>query len=520
MAIASPALARRFDSRFAVALGLLILLLAVELALFWVGYQGSDDQAYAEGGFGWLEHFPYVGDSHWTLRHTIVLPIALSFRLLGISEFALALVNVVYLVAFLAVNFFCLRRYFGDAMALTASFIAATVPMFVVGATYVNTDVAELFFIALAAWLFLGAGDDPAHAGPRLIVAGIAAGLGFLTRETTLALLVAWGVTFLFRPLLPRRLYWLMAVGFLAIVALDMAYLWHFAGDPLYRFHIDAHHDHVDRAADVARVHASGALFDLEGNLSVSVWLDPILVLLVTQKYALLFWAAVPAMAATLRKNNLGCDQARVLRFLALLFVVWVLFIGLNAEILYISPRYYLVTAWIASVFVGYWLVALWDDRRRLVGAAIVLALLGGDFACLSVENIDPRYGERQLARLAASHNETIYADPQTARRAGLLLRIDGAAGRVKDASPQPGALYLYNPDAFAACRASFRCNDDMTGYAPRADWIALEHDAPRPRLMGRIVAATGLASLLPAPVLKKLLVGAPGVTLYRVPPG
>ena len=54
-----------------------VLLVAVAMMAFgWVGYYGSDDISYAAGGRGWLYDFPYVGDSHWTLRHTVVVPMA------------------------------------------------------------------------------------------------------------------------------------------------------------------------------------------------------------------------------------------------------------------------------------------------------------------------------------------------------------------------------------------------------------------------------------------------------------
>src|SRR5262245_5810108 len=59
-----------------VAVILIVALIMLDLA--WVGYVGTDDQSYARGALGWLYTFPYVGDTHWALRHPIVIPLALS----------------------------------------------------------------------------------------------------------------------------------------------------------------------------------------------------------------------------------------------------------------------------------------------------------------------------------------------------------------------------------------------------------------------------------------------------------
>ena len=53
------------------------------LAAFHVGFQASDDINYLVGALGWLNSFPYVGNSHWTLRHTITLPTAAFIQILG-----------------------------------------------------------------------------------------------------------------------------------------------------------------------------------------------------------------------------------------------------------------------------------------------------------------------------------------------------------------------------------------------------------------------------------------------------
>ena len=66
------------------------------LSVFHVGFQASDDINYLVGALGWLDSFPYVGNSHWTLRHTITLPTAAFIQLFGMNGLAASLSNMLY----------------------------------------------------------------------------------------------------------------------------------------------------------------------------------------------------------------------------------------------------------------------------------------------------------------------------------------------------------------------------------------------------------------------------------------
>ena len=44
-----------------------------------------------------------------------------------------------------------------------------------------------------------------------------------------------YGICFLFRPMMPRRFYFIMAFGFIVVDGAQIAYLWAKTGDPLYR---------------------------------------------------------------------------------------------------------------------------------------------------------------------------------------------------------------------------------------------------------------------------------------------
>src|SRR5262249_23718765 len=100
----------------------------VLLAVFYTGFISTDDASYVSGALGWLKHFPYVGVSHWTLRHTITIPTALSVFALGLSEFAVNLPNMLYFLGFLALNAYFVTRYFGRQAAIVTLLLLMTMP--------------------------------------------------------------------------------------------------------------------------------------------------------------------------------------------------------------------------------------------------------------------------------------------------------------------------------------------------------------------------------------------------------
>src|SRR5262245_21355252 len=120
---------------WAAAIGISAVVLGVIAATF-IGFQASDDASYLDGALGWTKHFPYVGSNHWTLRHTITLPAAASVSLLGLNEFAVAFPTIAYFICFLCVNGYFVTKFLGMRAALLITLLIATMPGFVVLATY------------------------------------------------------------------------------------------------------------------------------------------------------------------------------------------------------------------------------------------------------------------------------------------------------------------------------------------------------------------------------------------------
>jgi Dolichyl-phosphate-mannose-protein mannosyltransferase len=500
----------------AVLLGfLLLVVLPAVLAFFFVGFQASDDINYLNGALGWLDHFPYVGDDHWTLRHTITIPTALAISVFGLNEFAVAFAGMAYFAAFVWVNAYFTWRYLSPAAAVVATALMLTLPGFPIVGTYLSPDVPELFFVSLSFWLFRRALDDDGRMRFWLWC-GLVAGLGYINRPTAAAFPLFVAAMWLVRPSAPRLRYMPMAAAFIAIVGMEWLYLTAMTHQPLYRQNIDLHHDVVDRFASAAEVAGQHRLIDREGNLSLNVWIDPILALFVSQKYVLVFWLSLPGVVAAWRRRREPVFLT--LAMLAGLGLTAFLFVAVNPK-LYLVPRYFIVPAWAAATVAGWWLAGLWTTQRGNLALVVLAVAVGANLLSLSIEDTKPRAAERSLVGWVKKHPDTtVYTDIETRARSEFLFRFAGVSqGKVSDDRPPAGALFFYNAQRVDQCAAAKRCRERANDFRPAASWkVEATLEAPlRPGVA--LLRALGLRGLLPADITRRLFEPAGNVVVYRV---
>jgi hypothetical protein len=485
------------------------------LSLFFVGFQASDDANYLSGALGWLEHFPFIGDSHWTLRHTITLPTAAAVAILGLDRFPVSLSNICYFEALLLVNGYFTCRYFGLTCALIVAFLMLTIPGFLVVSTYLNPDIAEVFFTTTAFWCLTVALESERKAWQWFAV-GVVAGLGFLNRQTAVAFVIYAALLFAIRPGARRSRYVLIACAFLMVVGGEWLLLTVGTGDPLYRTRVDFNHDPVDRFAEAARVSAEGLWIDKEGNISVNVFIDPILNLFVSQKYALIFWAAIPALICIWRQPK--SDAIRILAGVAGLGAVSFLFVAANPK-LYLVPRYFASTAWAAIMLTGWWLAQLWSAGQRGRAGLVATLLVGANAAALSVENLHPRAAEQSLVRwVQAQPGEKIFTDIETRMRSDYFFRFARLpSGVVIAEAPPVGARYFYSANRIQQCAKAPRCREHMAKFQPNPRWEVIERiEAPR-RPGGQLISALHMEKMLPSDIAKKLVAPVDEIVIYKV---
>lgn len=488
---------------------ILALLSVAVLTFAWVGHIGSDDQIYLAAAEKWLTEAPVVGNTHWSNRLTLVLPLAGVVGLFGASELNTVLVTTAYFAALLVLSYVFLRRFFGTVVGLVGTAFLLLTPLFAVQATIAGVDVIEAFFCAASLWLFLAAAGSP-RAKTLLFVAGLAAGLTLLTRLTGGGLIIFYAILFLLGSLHPRRLYWIMAAGVAVVVGADALYNVLMTGDPLHRFNV-AVGSHGGLGA------IKGDFGADSGNVSHDRWIAPLLALLVNQEFGLLYYLVIPAAWMTARSQQLSDRQRQMARLLAGFLLVWFLWIGYGGAIRPL-PRYFSATTYVAVVLVAVWLVLVLPAFSRIFAGLVAAGLVATNVLCVMVENRNPLFGERALADYAAATDEIVYTDPRTARKADRFLTWAGVdADRVRPDPPSAGGLFFHYPKNADTGATHQRARFDPALYVPGADWPEVARIDPPPRVLGILLSALQADRVLPSGIFNRLAQPNPAAVVYRV---
>ncbi|WP_156678057.1 ArnT family glycosyltransferase [Sphingomonas profundi] len=463
---------------------LLALLGAVALAIGWVGFIASDDSLYFAGAMRWLTDGPSPGLDHWSTRFPLILSFAAALRLLGEGFAAFAATAVAWHVALVALAGALAARIGGARAGWIAAILIATMPVIVSHASTVSCDLAEACFLLAGAWLLCaeGGGRD---ALTRALAGGLCFGLAILCRETALLALVAFGPLFLLGRPIDRRLLLAAGIGIALVLGLEMLFQQAMTGDPLHRYALAFNHDdHIDRAAN------------LEGNVLLHPAIDPLLVLLVNDDFALLFWLAAAALGCGALRG-LPAEGRRRLAVLGAMALANFLIVAVLYHKLVLNPRYFTLPAIVAAFVLAVWLARL----PRLPRAALLALTVATNLLMLSVGNAHPRWAlEATVAAGAANRHAIVRADPDVVARAYLPLRFGGIAN-VRPAPATPGDLLV-------------------TEQPPVDPTFPVARYPAPPTRLGALVEALGMQSLVPSPIARRLLHPSPDAFLVRVPPG
>jgi 4-amino-4-deoxy-L-arabinose transferase-like glycosyltransferase len=494
----------------------LILLAAIAIFTIWLGYIGfrpSDDQYYSMAAVGWLDHFPYIGATHWELRHTVVLPLALSFWLGGINETSLMLPTLMYLLLLMALTYGCLGRLVEPGQAVLAAALVALTPVFVLYVSSASDDITECFFVAASIWAFYFGSTGTANRA-LLLLSGICAGLGFITRETSIILVLFYGVLFLSGWRIPRIYYLLIGAGFSVVWAIDTLYLATMTGDVLYRIHVAARQVAAVNRLD-AKIVAVQNGFDPWGQIASPRVLQPVLMLFTAHEVFPLFLFAIPAGFWLWNNRGRHEPQFEVARLSCLLGATWFVAVSWVLIMLWVVPRYYTVTAYCALLVVALWLQA----PRRQGGSLIPIAVLcAGSLMMIYLDHKNEMFDERALVAIAHESDEPIYTDPETLRGARFLLESN-APGRTVIAGMAPsGGLYFYNPMPGRRELDRASLGKFEPSIKPSNTWTLLRTVVEDRKLSARILRAIGLEPLLPVGVVGKLDPSPHVSYLYRLP--
>jgi 4-amino-4-deoxy-L-arabinose transferase-like glycosyltransferase len=474
------------------------------IAAQWVGYYQSDDMFYARAANGYLHRFPYLPVDHWGLRHVIVGPMVLAFALFGENEATLTFVMPMYFVGIVVLVFACAQRFAGRRAALIAVALAATSPMLTVASGYVSTDLPEAFYVMASLFAFLCGVRERRRW--QFVLAGAMAALAMLTRETSAALLAFYGLLFL-AGVGGRANYFVMAGGFLPILALDMAVLGWESGDPLYRWHTAMR----GAAGDGPHLAATTGERD-ETLLPVPYRLRAVLMPFLHQSFGLFTWLALPVAVAGAwwRRRVPGHRELVLLLGFCACWQV-VNFYGLS-QWLWVIARYMLVLVPALSIAAGIAADALFPERLPRWAVAAFVGVLASTAVVAGARNNDLLFGERALAEFAATVPTPIVTDPATLDGALWLLEVSGRVSQVTAGAPRAGAIWFAN-------ERPRRRNPDPK-VTPGAGWRVVGEFVSVPPPVVRLVGAFPLERFLPAHIAAKLRPIPRRATAYLVPAG
>ncbi len=491
----SPGIAAQRRAVMAAGAAATALLFVALLSVTWVGFIESDDLAYATSAALWQDDFPHLGNSHWGLRHLIVLPIAASYALLGRGEAALLLPTVLYASAIVAMTGLCVRRVAGPTAGVIAALLVATLPVIVTGASLVYSDMIEAFFVLASLWAYWFA-TRSGRAG-LFLASGILAGCAFITRETTAALLAFYLVLFL---LAPRRImdFVRMAAGFLIVLGLDTAWLWVASGDPFWRFTVSSRGVAGDNPA-LAHFQINAGGLDRHGVIVAPRPIQALLAVFANQQMGLLPWVAVPAAIAIARRPVLGRRRSAANHFSGLA-LVWFLLLSYAFTFMWIIPRYQTVAMVALCVPLAIWLAERIGSGAWRLPALLLLAIAGSGAALAMIADRELLFGERGLVAFARTAPPgEIRTDPATLRGAEWLLEVEGLRDRVVAGPCEPGGLCYANPRPRRPLPA------DWTRQQPPPGATILLEVPRQTGVLAQILAKTGLLSIMPGAVRNKL---------------
>ncbi len=416
---------------------LVAAIFVASVAAYWHGFGPGDSERYVRAALDWLENGFHLGETHWALRHPFVLPIAASFYAFGVSEFSATLPNIAYAAALTAITYYFSRRYLGKVEGTIATAFVATSAFLVARPLELEVYGAEIFYAALACWLFVAASSERRRY-VLLMATGVAAGLAWAIREPTLYLMLVFGALTLWS----RKDFWRSAlalgVGFVLIIAIEWLFYAIAAGDPFYRYRIDLGHrttgQEITISGDDATV-LNTIIRPLKDLLSYPTT-TPFLVIAI-------FWVWFLGWRTILEPP---ARRKAIIVFGAMsLAAVPICAYAFNLSF----PRYYPILTY--AIFLVLAMATVETGRRHGRLAAITMAT-GITFLNAAAADFS-RYNEyaeaRFLAEFAARSAEPIAADPLTASRARYQLMLRGFDARessrriVMTSSPILGALYF-----------------------------------------------------------------------------
>lgn len=487
---------------------ILAALFAAALWLFWNGVGPNDSEKYIRTALSWAENGLSLGADHWALRAPLVAPMAAMFFVFGPSELASIAPNIAYAAGLVGVTYIFGRRALGESAGLAAAALVATSAFFVGLQTEIWITGPDVFFAALACWLFIEATRGKTSA-TLLASAGIAAGGAWLCREVAIYLPLAFSILLLFRRPFAASALAAVVIGFGAVILAELVTYAVAAGNPLYRYLTDFGHRGTGEfykiyADEKPLLHQILTRAWLPFNrVGTDVAIAPLLPL------AMLAWMRPGFRRRALERPR----RLTVVVFGACVAASFVLSAyAMNLK----SPQYYPLLAYACLLTLGAFIGDLKATGRPVAAVALFTGIFALNAAIADFRSYDEQAEARRLARFALSADAPILTDHATALRARIFMQLAGtsktdAEARIVSTIETPGA-----PCGLVYAATPFGLNRAID---PEPGWRELWSERVRRESWTRAVLSSLGADAIPLARLREVLHPVAPVALYEAPP-
>jgi 4-amino-4-deoxy-L-arabinose transferase-like glycosyltransferase len=338
---------------------------------------GGDDNHYLDAARCWVAAGGVcVPPSHWWTRWPTIAPMAASIGLFGESRLSVAIgpfiwwASVVLLVAQLG------RLWFDRSVGLVAALLVATLPIVSSAALQPTADMPEL--AAQLAALTAATLAFQRQSRWWALAGGVAAGIAFQARDTSVAFCFAAALAWLTLPR-DRRAVLLWAVpGLIGAMAAEMLAYFVATGDPLLRYRLALGHATVPSAElpagfDTRRSPLFNpdyiAAWKREQDIRVHWAIDPWLNLIASPRLGRTLLAA--AVVLLFARSGLPKPSRRIIALILAfaLLVSALLIYGLAIDP---KPRMFMLLGAASSLAAAAAAVWAWRRSRQWVSAAIL----------------------------------------------------------------------------------------------------------------------------------------------------
>ena len=497
-------------------LELLLVSILTAVALFAVsirpvGFMGGgfDDIQYFNAAANWIHTFPYIGTTHWELRHPFVLQL-MAMMMAGLrAPSQLLAISAGWYGLILLVAYLIIRRMAGTMAAFFSCLLVASSPAIVEAATSLTPELVEFAFVLVAVSIILIA-TERTMPMTAFVMCGLLIGFAWLTRETAGAVLLFLLLAFAGRPMFARSNYLVVGLAAFLVVAFETGWLWFSTGDPLYRIHVDMRHVLIPSAhlvggtADPSEIPVLNPLLMSQwvpsSPIKTNWFIDPYLAFFTSRQFGVLFYALPAAAVFLFRKRIAGS----VLTLMSSVFLLGVLSFLFSTYVLAIRPqaRYYIPVIFGACSIVGVYLAVLWSEKRKYLCSSIIVGIVLGNLLLCDLQQYRNYAADAIISYLAES-DQSIHVSNVVWGFASVDVLDPLLLMRVTSAEPKIGDMVLIGPKDKAWAERIKLCDDsDLRVYMPRPYVIGMVASALGGRhlvseaLFSRIYRPDGIVSI------------------------